>query len=1558
MDRFFLMLFLIFFVFQPVMAGEWDPSRAALESAQRKLDASRPRTCAKYQSCASYNLLDRLESEDYSSKFFGLLKSRAPSCQAAVDKMRNPTLVNKFSSSLDLQRQFAQVYSEIGAVNNQRIQTCAKTDPEFSRYKISKFYHYMARLNNGATRAYEELSAISALLGDNDPLACEGRGTIDQAYNRCQKLSIQCKAKNSQLADVAKESALDEAKYKEAKAEVENIQRKCLYIAADYKKYAAKASVTNPVVERCEDMLVGRTMQKFCTNYSFKEKQKIAACALAQDGLKKTIQALEDKNPWFRSENYFKLRQKLSVEQAIRQQMLNNRSELKKKVREFRNAGLCVNGFQSSQNCDTNFLRTTLAATPKLEVTTYVGRTGAAHEYLNAQQCIEDGVTDQIETAKVLNGLAIDAVLTIATAGLSGIATGAKALMTARGALISRAAITAAASIDSGYALQSYTGAYKTCADKGAQSIAIAARAAENSCPGPQSNLSQAQKDYSSCVAAVGFAALDSLPGVPLLAATSKRIQSTVTVSEAASKVSDSVRNTANRIIPGRATRSSAAATDIAQEVKVPSGSQNKPNTLKDVDSEVSSLPDSPTSLRTPSELASTKPAPRIAVEPTTSSAVQKPLDVDAVNRAADDLNPQLSKANLSDFENVELRKASVVQSIATRGSKRTEGFSGVNNDGLEIRQLNGKVFFTKIIPAREEAAVIREAFFAKKMADMGIGPQFLGTFRGSDGKFRIATEFIDGTDLKIIKNGAYEEIQGDLKFVTDKTVSEIREINRKLLDAGINPTDLSFRINKNGKPFVIDPAGYSPISESTVYHQASVLEQKANVLENGLKKLADSDVVTKPNPTTKPPTPVLRGASSEVTTGAKSETVPTTSTAEMALKSEPTKIDVAANRQRLVDSYVGKQLTTYEQNSEWIRKASNIEPDGKSLFLIIENSVIKNLNDTSLDKDFITALTNKNIELNLNKILKKYNDVALPASDFKTLGFRFDPKPPATQLPEGFKKDAMQILSEVNSEFADFVRANGFDKILGDPSNWFRSGFGRTADWAEVSARQARNQADNHTYDFDDPAVQEALKKDLYRIESLRSQIASDPTMKSLVDKSSGPATLKTEVFEIVRKTNSAEELIVKVRKLNGVDLSPSQAQRVIDYSKDVNTFSLSPRNPARENASITEAEFGGMTIDFKGLGAENLSETAKALARSKTPAQAAQEARLAERAVTARLNVHKLTMRKTIQDIADKNGYKIEIRVSGDDMVVIPKEKEFTPQIQQQISEALVRNAPPVRVSTIPAGVAKAERGKLAAIGEDFEKDLRVKLSGKIPRERLDQILFSVDMRVTPTGGKTAQLRTSTKNMFLSPEEKKMIDSAFANTIEEINNLPSGYISADPKKVRELDRIEAAYPTSVPVSLDQIAEQQRAIANQNRLLAQAAKNQGLSENVIATHWKSAAKAQEKSLAQEIKTNYRSGEVRTFFSRYSDTVYSGKPTRGQNQRTFDEQSRRIREIQRRFDATFNYYMQAGDQEKAKEVIMRSPLLQNSEDPDRYFNGEFMRHYRETKTAVGAGAGL
>lgn len=557
----------------------------------------------------------------------------------------------------------------------------------------------------------------------------------------------------------------------------------------------------------------------------------------------------------------------------------------------------------------------------------------------------------------------------------------------------------------------------------------------------------------------------------------------------------------------------------------------------------------------------------------------------------------------------------------------------------------------------------------------------------------------------------------------------------------------------------------------------------------------------------------------------------------------ETSKNHRSQSREKVVADNVNRTVSA-DKNEAWTLFGSKVKSDGKTKFLDIQNLWTKWLNDTTLDKDLITSLNNKHADLSeakVKELLKKHPEVrvaavkpkdSLPESeleafaqshpdiktelknslsdsgfqkmmkdhpemqkdlealyeDFKSQRWAFEPVPPLQKIPGSWEKDLDQGLKEVNEEFAKYVQENKLLRESGDAGTWFRAGYGDTGDQANLATRYSKKQEENRLYSFNEKPVQKALKKTMTDAENTRRTLSKELGQSGLWDTEAGRMSFKTEVFELTRKSKSPSELREKISKTMNVDISEDQARRIMDYAKAIDEFSPGINIIQREVATLTGAVHGGVSIDFKGMGGQNLKETAEALAGNKRDITSAiEDARLGEGAVTVLFKAKMEKIRNAVEQIAKENGIQVEIKASGDDMVIVPKNKEMSKKVLDQITDALAKEVSPasIRMSAIPSGVAADARGTLGTIGESIEKEVRANLLGKIPTDRLNQLLFRIDMQVPSGSGATATLSTSTSGLKPTVEENRLIEQALKDSIKAVEkqNAPT-VVPAKPAK------------------------------------------------------------------------------------------------------------------------------------------------------------------------------
>lgn len=476
-----------------------------------------------------------------------------------------------------------------------------------------------------------------------------------------------------------------------------------------------------------------------------------------------------------------------------------------------------------------------------------------------------------------------------------------------------------------------------------------------------------------------------------------------------------------------------------------------------------------------------------------------------------------------------------------------------------------------------------------------------------------------------------------------------------------------------------------------------------------------------------------------------------------------------AALREQFTQKYLDYNPTTVAQNEEWIRLADSGRSKGR-YFLEVENSKMKELNDTLKDKNLVTSLTNYHKELTLNEIKqleKKYPGLKIdPYSDFKSVRLAISGK-----VPKNIYEELSAAYARINSEFGKTLAEQGLIRKTEKPETWFRAGFAETADEANLYARYGRGQqGTNNIQSFKDPTVKEALNTRLSDIRNLNDSLRRELAGSSAID----GASFHEDVYDIVRKNpGKPEKIKADLKNRFGLEnISDSTIQKLQSYGKAVDEFSPGIRVAKRELATLDDAAFGGLSADVIGLGSMNLKATADALASAKDLSSSIDKARLGERAVTQKFNSQKTAFQEALKKAVDPSALKSVC--SGDDCIAVatrPLTALEKSKILTQISEGPYAGR--FRMAFVPDGVAdKSVRNALATHGESIEKVLRKNLSANMNAEKLRNITFAMDMKTKKLGeGGVGLIVGSKKSQPLTGQEKKQIQKAFEEALKQIN-------------------------------------------------------------------------------------------------------------------------------------------------------------------------------------------
>lgn len=480
--------------------------------------------------------------------------------------------------------------------------------------------------------------------------------------------------------------------------------------------------------------------------------------------------------------------------------------------------------------------------------------------------------------------------------------------------------------------------------------------------------------------------------------------------------------------------------------------------------------------------------------------------------------------------------------------------------------------------------------------------------------------------------------------------------------------------------------------------------------------------------------------------------------------------------RPALFDTHLNFNPTTASDNALWIARAKS-SSDG--LFFDVENAALKRLNDSLGDKNLVTALTNLHKDILFKKIdalKRKYPNLdILKYSDFKSSRFSF-----GGEIPPSLKNELTQIFEEANDEFAKRVAARTDISIPDSetPSKWFNAGVGANADQAGLAARHARQTPRGGSQILHMDNVREQVQTSMRSIEEQRQKVTSFMPAK-LLEGSGQTQIPSTEVFEVLRKAKDAEpeELAQLLRTRFDTNLTPAQAEELLDYSKNVDQFSPGIWIEERVVANLDEAVHGGFSVDFKGMGARNVSQVARDLAASGDDVDLAiRTIREGEGVVTKQFDDAKEGFQNLVSETLNDLKIPVKTQCSGDDCVSIPT--AVLPDVaKEKMMAAIARTENPsgYRLSFIPPNIVAKERSVVAVHGELVEKKVRKNLTGfgdeMIPPALLDKVTFALDMPSHLGRGDVRLLVRPADGVELTSEQRRLIQENLAPAVNKVN-------------------------------------------------------------------------------------------------------------------------------------------------------------------------------------------
>jgi hypothetical protein len=205
------------------------------------------------------------------------------------------------------------------------------------------------------------------------------------------------------------------------------------------------------------------------------------------------------------------------------------------------------------------------------------------------------------------------------------------------------------------------------------------------------------------------------------------------------------------------------------------------------------------------------------------------------------------------------------------------------------------------------------------------------------------------------------------------------------------------------------------------------------------------------------------------------------------------------------------------------------------------------------------------------------------------------------------------------------------------------------------------------------------------------------------------------------------------------------------------------------RESAAIGQAQFGGFSIDLKGQGGENLKAVALALQSSVGGAKAkgvefetqsvVETLRAKDNDATAVLNRRKDEARAAVKKVF---GEAAEIKISGDDIVVIPKGRAEPAKLFRELAQTMKGGYRATFVESAPQAASKMDH--LATWAEGQEKVLRNNLEGVVSHEKLTTLNFSSTVRDGSRLEFNCHYGPLDCDQFLTGEEWRRVQSAMS--------------------------------------------------------------------------------------------------------------------------------------------------------------------------------------------------
>lgn len=481
--------------------------------------------------------------EDKSTLMVFKFNSEAKTCNTSVSAYQNymsgkgvqTNFENPDALSAELSKQFSSTISPSMARILNGCNTSPDLTPEQAKVAQTRFYAAATRIEKFNKSAIDEIAFIDSVTEGTPVLdGIECNPLLPDLKNSCENLRLtggQCKGQTADrfeeqvqktMDNLGKISALQDA---ELKCKTSSMV-KCAGATKDCPMRGGYTFASQ------------KTATKKCENIS------------------KAIEILRDEVPWVRGEIFDKTarekakprsseRKYLSrekIKEGMREQLKANRTALAGAYKDNLQNLRCLiyDTDDKGEKCDFTKVRTELAKLDAPTVPQLADRRSNMEfkTYFEAESCLLDRGEDRAGTKNIVDNAAIDAGLTVLTAGLGSIAVGAKVIGgLSKTAIATRRGAFAGALAGDGYFAQgSMKQAYQSCTNKNTailDNLSVRDKQKNMVCDNAKSQVTIAREIDSSCKVDALLAGVDVLPFVgaaaPLLARGVKAAPSTQT---------------------------------------------------------------------------------------------------------------------------------------------------------------------------------------------------------------------------------------------------------------------------------------------------------------------------------------------------------------------------------------------------------------------------------------------------------------------------------------------------------------------------------------------------------------------------------------------------------------------------------------------------------------------------------------------------------------------------------------------------------------------------------------------------------------------------------------------------------------------------------------------------------------------------------------------------------------------------------------------------------------------------------------------------------------------